>query len=170
MNWIKCGVFAVLTLGISACGFFSHYDFRGANIPEDVETFSVSYFGNEADFVNPSLSMDFTEKMKTKFQTETRLGLSSDQGDYQFAGSITRYSITPATLNNNTGTAQNQFSISVKLEFACPKHPEKNLTREFSFFKIFDASQNFQSIESALTEEITDNLVQQIFATVALDW
>jgi len=160
----------VLIATLSSCNFFRHYDFRGANIPEDVQTFSVEYFTNEAEYINPSLSMDFTEKMKTKFQTETRLGLSANPGDYQFAGRITRYSITPATLNNNTGTAQNQFSITVRVEFASPLYPEKNFAQDFSFFKIFEANQNFQSIESALTDEITDNLVQQIFAKVALDW
>ncbi|MDA1182173.1 MAG: LPS assembly lipoprotein LptE [Bacteroidetes bacterium] len=152
------------------CGFFKHYDFKGSNIPEDIGTFTVDFFGNEASLVNPQLSMNFTEKLKTKFQTESRLGMQGFGGDYQFSGAITEYRIYPATLNADVGTSQNQFSIKVRCEFNCAKYPEKNFTREFSFFKIFDANQSFESLESQLSTEIIDQIIQQIFAAVALDW
>lgn len=150
--------------------FWKYYSFSGANIPPGVETFSVDLFANEATLVNPQLSINFTEKIKTKFQTQTKLGLVAQQGDYQISGSIIDYRIDPATLNADVGTAQNQFSIKVKVEFACPKYPEKNTAKEYSFFKIYDANQPFESVESPLSEEITDNIVQQIFAAIALDW
>jgi hypothetical protein len=165
--------FLLISLVISASGckpFWKYYDFKGANIPADINTFSVAFFGNEAQLVNPQLSMNFTEKLKSKFQTETRLGLISSNGDYQFAGSITDYSITPASLNADVGTAQNQFNIKVRVEFTCEKYPEKNFTRDYSFFKLFDASASFQSVEEGLSAEIQTQIVQQIFAAVALDW
>ncbi|MEI8101071.1 MAG: LptE family protein [Bacteroidota bacterium] len=165
--------FVLLFLAVATSGckpFWKYYDFKGANIPADINTFSVTFFSNEAQLVNPQLSMNFTEKLKSKFQTETRLGMVSSNGDYQFAGSITDYSITPASLNADIGTAQNQFNIKVRVEFTCEKYPEKNFSRDYSFFKLFDASSSFQSVEEGLSAEIQTQIVQQIFAAVALDW
>lgn len=159
----------MVSISLSSC-FWKYYSFSGANFPDDIETFSVDLFTNEAALVNPQLSIDFTEKIKTKFQTQTKLGLVAQQGDYQISGSIVDYRIDPATLNADVGTAQNQFTIKVKVELACNKYPEKNKIKEYSFFKIYDANQPFESVEAPLSEEIIDNLTQQIFAAIALDW
>jgi len=165
-NWT---LLLLIGMSLSSC-FLKYYSFSGANFPDDIETFSVDLFSNEAALVNPKLSIDFTEKLKTKFQTQTKLGLVAQQGDYQISGSIVDYRIDPATLNADVGTAQNQFTIKVKVELSCIKYPEKNKVREYSFFKIYDANQPFESVETPLSEEITDNLTQQIFAAIALDW
>jgi len=157
-------------LFLSGCGFFRHYDPRGTNIPEDVQSFSVDFFNNEAQIINPQLSLNFTEKVKTKFQTETRLSLKGSDGDYKIGGSIKDYKIEPATRNANSGTAQNQLTITVKVVFECPLHNEKNFTRDFSFFRTFDANQPFSAVENSISSEISDNIVQQIFAAIALDW
>ena len=150
--------------------FWKFYDFKGAAIPADIQTFSVDFFSNEAAIVNPQLSMSFTEKLKTKFQGETRLGLTNADGDYKFGGSVVEYSVVPASLNADVGTAQNQFNIRIRVEFTCEKYPEKNFARDFSFFKIFDASATFESVEESLSTEIQNQIIQQIFAAVALDW
>jgi outer membrane lipopolysaccharide assembly protein LptE/RlpB len=158
---------AAIALLTSSCGI---YNFRGANIPDDVKTFSVGFFSNEASYVNPSLSVDLTEKLKTKFQTETTLNLKSEDGDYQMSGVIKRYEITPAALNAQTGAAQTQFSITITVDFTCPKYPEKDFSRDFTSSTTFDASTEFSSVESSLSQELTEIIVQQIFAAIALDW
>lgn len=162
--------FPLLLLMGGCTPFWKFYDFKGAAIPADIQTFSVDFFSNEAAIVNPQLSMSLTEKLKTKFQSETRLSLTNADGDYKFGGSIVEYSITPAALNADVGTAQNQFNIKVRVEFVCEKYPEKSFARDFSFFKIFDASATFESVEESLSTEIQNQIVQQIFAAVALDW
>ena len=166
MNWTKYILYITL-ITFSSCGI---YDFRGTNIPEDVQTFSVGFFNNEADLVNPSLSIDFTEKLKTKFQTETQLGLKSEEGDYQINGQIKRYSVTPAALNAQTGAAQTQFTITVHVDFICPKYSEKDFSKDFTSSQTFDAGVEFNSVEGTLSNELTDIIVQQIFAQIALDW
>lgn len=167
------GLVAALSLAImmSSCKpFWKFYDFKGANIPADIQTFSVDFFSNEAAIVNPQLGMNFTEMLKSKFQSETRLGLTNGEGDYRFSGAIVDYTVAPASLNSDVGTTQNQFNIRVRLEFVCEKYPEKNFARDFSFFKIFDASATFESVEESMSLEIQTQIVQQIFAAVALDW
>ncbi len=171
MNWINrklIGIFCVGVVFTSCIG--KYYNFRGANIPNDVTTFSVSYFNNEAQLINPSFSLDFTEKVKTKFQTETQLGLKAEEGDYKIGGIIKNYSIAPAAINVQTGAAQTQFTITVNVEFECIKYPEKNFTRDFTSSITFDAGSDFSSVEPTLSNELSDIIVQQIFSAIALDW
>jgi len=167
MNWTKHIFWIAALILIQGCGI---YDFRGANIPKDVQNFSVDFFNNEADLVNPSLSIDFTEKVKTKFQTETSLGMVAENGDYKIGGVISRYQITPAALNAQTGSAQTQFTISVHVDFICEKYPEKDFSKDFTSSQTFDSSLDFATVESGLSNELTDIIVQQIFAAIALDW
>jgi len=68
-----CLLLPLLLLMSGCTPFWKFYDFKGAAIPADIQTFSVDFFSNEAAIVNPQLSMSFTEKLKTKFQSETRL-------------------------------------------------------------------------------------------------
>lgn len=157
----------MLFLLISSC---KYYNFKGSNIPKDVKTFSVDFFKNEAQLVNPQLSLNFTEKLKTKFQSETKLELLTENGDWRFSGTIREYRISPATINNNSTTAQNQFTITVHVVFENKFDKDKNFNKDFSFFRTYNAAKDFSSVESELSEEITDNIVQQIFAATALDW
>ena len=167
MNWINRALGMLTILALSNCGI---YDFRGANIPKDVKNFSVDFFNNEADLVNPSLSIDFTEKLKTKFQTETTLGMVTENGDYKIGGVISRYQITPAALNAQTGAAQTQFTISVRVDFIYEKYPEKDFSKDFTSSQTFDSGLDFNTVEAGLSNELTDIIVQQIFAAIALDW
>jgi hypothetical protein len=171
MSWNKRIGFALILLIIGfaskSCGI---YDFKGANIPTDIKTFSIGFFTNEASLVNPKLAMNLTEKLKTKFQTETRLGLIAENGDYKFEGTIVNYILEPAAISPTTGASQTQFTMGVRIEFNCQKYPEKNFTKTFTSSKIFDATAEFTSIEDDLTEELGTIITQQIFAAVALDW
>ena len=50
----------------SSCGFYS---FTGASISPEVKTFSVNYFPNKSNSINPALSSVFTEMLKEHFST-----------------------------------------------------------------------------------------------------
>ena len=160
-----------ISLLLSSC-CFGIYDFKGANIPPDVKNFSVEIFKNEAEVVNPQLAILMTESLKTKFQQQTSLGLVQSNGDYDFKSIITQYRVEPASLSPGQGTAQNKFTIAVNVDFKCLKHPEKHkkFPKTYSNFRNFDANVQFSSVETDLAKEIADNIIQQIFADVALDW
>jgi hypothetical protein len=142
----------------------------GVNIPPDVKSFSVSYFENKAPLINPTLSQKFTETLKDKFLKNTNLTLIPSNGDYKIAGEITDYNIQPVASNANTGAQKNRFNMSVKIQFECPKHPELNFNNTFSHFQEFDASQSFQTVETALSEQVTEQIVQKIYNEIALKW
>jgi hypothetical protein len=145
------------------------YTFQGASIPPDVSTYSVGFIENKAAQVNPKLGQTITEKLKDKMNN-TRLNFIRENGDFNFNGTITGYTITPVTVQENATSTQNRLTIILSMKFDCAKHPDKNFEQNFSSFQDFDASKNFTSLESNLVAGITDQLIQEVFNKAAVNW
>ncbi len=162
----------VLTLCLlSGCGCkLPKYDLKGINIPPDVKTISIQYFKNEASYVNPTLSQRLTEQMKDKVLRETKLTVIASEGDYRLSGSIVDYKTEPVATSTNTGSVKNRFSMTVKVVFECPLHKDMNFTENITKFQEFDASQNFQSLETQLSDEVNKQVIQEIFNKIFLKW
>lgn len=150
-----------------SCGIYS---FSGSSIPPEVETFSVDFFQNKAAIVAPVLSQTMTEKLKSKFISETNLSIQEEEGDFEFSGVITGYTVSPVAAQNSEDANLNRLTITVTAKLVCDKKPELSFEQSFQNFQDFDARTNFSSIESSLIDEISDMLIQQIFNKAAINW
>ena len=66
LRYIYLYIFMIFFTQISGCGVYS---FSGTSIPESVKTFCVYYIKNNAPLVQPNLSNNLTEELKTKWRT-----------------------------------------------------------------------------------------------------
>lgn len=146
------------------------YSLSGINIPADVQNISIQYFNNQASYINPSLSQKFSEQLKDKFIRETSLAIVPSEGDYKISGSILEYKTESVASSSNTGSLKNRFTMTVKVVFECPKHKDMNFTENISKFQEFEASETFQSIEGRLSEDVSTQIIQEIFNKIALKW
>lgn len=160
------GCVLLLLTGCKSC----KYSLSGINIPADVKNISIAYFDNKAQLVNPSISQKFTEQLKDKFLRETTLAIIANEGDFQLSGFITDYKIEPVATTTATGSAKNRFSMTVKAKFVCPKHKDMDFEENFTKFQEFEATENFQAIENRLAEEVSTQIIQEIFTKIALKW
>jgi hypothetical protein len=163
----------VLYISILLCAviFQGCYTFSGASLSPDLKTVYISYFQNRASIVQPTLSQAFTEKLKDKLVSQTKLTLSNDQSaDLTFEGYISDYSTQPITIQGNETAAQNRLSITVFVKFVNTK--DNKLSYESSFTRHFDydSKLNLSSIESEAVTEITRQLVDDIFNRAASNW
>ncbi len=156
---------AALTGG---CGV--RYSFTGASISPDVKTVSVAYLENHAPLVNPSLSQVATEKLKDIFLVQTNLEVVSRDGDLQFEGSITDYHVQPLAIQADEQAAQNRLTITLAVVFTNTKDPEKDYESRFTRFGDFDSNQDLAEVEEDLVEQITTELVQDIFNKAVVNW
>lgn len=163
----RISLLLLVLITFSRCGF---YKMNGVTIPPDVETVSVAYFDNRAGIVNPLLSQQFSEKLKTKFISETNLDLVSGAGDFSFSGSITEYTVEPVAIQNNTSSSLNRLKITILAKMECSKHPKLNFEQSFTQFQDFDANKSFSSLETRLVDDITNMIVQEIFNRAAINW
>ncbi|MCB0401411.1 MAG: LptE family protein [Flavobacteriales bacterium] len=147
-----------------------NYSFTGASIPEDVKTVSVKTFQSYAPLANANLTQSFTEALKDIFITQTNLNLVTRDGDLQFDGAITGYSISSVAIQGNDQAALNRLSITVKVKFTNTKDSQQDFETSFTRFADYESSQNIASIEDELIKDINGQLTQDIFNKAVSNW
>jgi hypothetical protein len=146
------------------------YKFNQSSIPADVKTFSVQYFENRAPLIQPTLSQTFTESLKNKFLSRTRLDLVSSSGDFSFEGEITGYSTAPMAIQGNETAGMNRLTINVHVKFSNQKDQKQDFDQSFSSYQDYDSSQNLADVEDGLITSIVDKLTDDIFNRSAANW
>jgi len=152
---------------LSACGIYS---FSGTSIQPDVQTVTIDFFEYKALRVNPSLSNDFTEALRSQFRRMTRLEQVELDGDIEIAGEVTRYDVSTSSVTANEQAAQNRLTVGIKVTFTNRKYPEEDFTKDFSQYADFEATQTLDAVESTLCAEIVEKLVDDIFNATVANW
>lgn len=157
---------AVLTL--SACGIYS---FSGTSIQNDVNTINIEYFEYKAQKVNPSLSNDLTEALRTRFRRMTRLEQVEQDGDLEIVGEVTGYSVSATAITAGEFAAQNRLTVTVSVSFTNRKYPEDDFdNKTFSAYADYDSNNSLDAVESSLCAEIIDKLIEDIFNATVAQW
>ena len=157
---------AALTL--SACGIYS---FSGTSIQNDVNTVTIAYFEYKAQKVNPSLSNDLTEALRTRFRRMTRLEQVEQDGDLEIVGEVTGYNVSASAITAGEYAAQNRLSVTVSVSFTNRKYPEDDFeNKSFSAYADFDSTLSLDAVESSLCAEIIDKLIEDIFNATVAQW
>lgn len=163
-----CLLFGVYCLLLtSSCGVYS---FTGASIAPDVKTFSVDYIKNRASLINPTLSQVITQKLKDKFISQTNLSPLKADGDLRFEGYISDYNTQPIAIQSNDLAAQNRLTITVSIKFTNTKDEKQNFETTFTRFADYSAKQDLSSVESGLIENISSQLIDDIFNKAVVNW
>ncbi|MGL4363838.1 MAG: LptE family protein [Bacteroidales bacterium] len=174
MIWSKTIIYKlVLAQGIilalsASCTF--KYSFSGASISPDAKTFSVQHFSNLAPLVNPTLSPNFTEALKMKFLTGTRLHQVDYDGDFAFEGQITGYGVVPQAITAGEIAAQNRLTISVRVKFVNKIDAAQSFDKSFSQFEDYDSQRSLAEVEPELVDIVVEKLMEDIFNAAATNW
>ncbi|MHC1708709.1 MAG: LptE family protein [Bacteroidales bacterium] len=163
----KTILFILVLAGLSACGVYS---FTGASIPPGAKTISIQYFPNNAQIINPTLSQSFTDVLKDKFVTNTNLAMVPRNGDLQFEGEITAYTVSPQAIQGNDQAALNRLTITVNVRFTNKYAENQNFESTFSRFVDFPSSSSLSSVQESLIEEINKALAEDIFNKSVANW
>jgi len=156
-------------LGIMAvsCGIYS---FTGTSIQPDVKTITIPYVEYKALRVNPSLSNEMTEALQEKFRKLTSLEQVDVDGDLELICEITGYDVKATAITADEQAAQNRLTVTAKVDFSNKKYPEDDVSKSFSAYEDFDATQSLDAVESTLCETIVEKLVEDIFNATVAQW
>lgn len=160
-------LFPLLFMAAAGCGVYS---FSGASISPDVKTFSVQFFPNRAQLVQPLLSQAFTEKLKEKFISQTNLRQLDRDGDLQFEGYITDYKASPVAIQGTQTAALNRLTISVLVKFTNKLDSKQDFETNFSRYADYDSRKSLQEVEVGLIDEINRQLVDDVFNKSVSNW
>lgn len=148
-----------------------NYSFSGASISPDVKTVSIQYFRNNASLAPPTLSQSFTESLKDIFIAQTSLTVIPRDGDLSFEGEIVNYVTMPVAIQAGSDQAAlNRLTITVAVRFNNAKDEKQKFETTFSRYADYPSSQNLNSVQNQLIEDINKQLVQDIFNKAVINW
>ncbi|WP_438962748.1 LPS assembly lipoprotein LptE [Nonlabens sp.] len=156
-------------MALTSCGF--GYSLSGVSIPENIKTYQVDFFQNQAAFVEPGIERTFTLQLQDLILNQSSLDLVNKKGDYIYQGEITRFYIAPMTATSSNTASQNRVTIEVNLRFTNTKDDEASFEKKYSFFHDYDANTQLQgaALDTAL-EIIFDQITQDIFTDTLAQW
>lgn len=147
------------------------YKFNGASINyEETPDIDIRDFQNQALLVYPPLAQRFNESVKDLFTRRTKLKFTTVNPSMEIEGEITRYDLTPQAVQENNLAAQTRLTMAVKFRFRNNKRPEQDKEETISAYRDFDSSKNLNDVEEQLTDELTKDIVDQIFNATMSNW
>jgi hypothetical protein len=151
------------------------YTLKSTSIPEELKTINVGFFENNATLVVPTLSQQFTEALKDRIRSTTRLSIVAGEGQARMTGAITDYHIAPVSIqatNNNAPpiAGASVLSITVQVKFVCDECKDKKINFDQSFTKTMNYAGDINSQEQALIVAINKQLIDDIFNKAFNNW
>ena len=144
---------------------------NGASIPPELKTINVGYFENNAPLVVGTLSQSFTEALKSRIRSTTRLSIVQGEADASLTGNITGYSIEPVSVqatNNNVApiAGANRLTITVNVVYTNKANKKFNFTQSFPAFADFtgDIATQEQGLIATITKQLTEDIFNRAFA------
>jgi hypothetical protein len=160
-------IIILVIIYFSSCGIYS---FSGASIPNESKTVSVAYFKKIATNSPSVLNQIITEGLKDLFLSQTSLELVEIDGDLSFSGEITKYQINPMAIQANETAAKSRLTISIKVGYKNSFDEKKNFDNTFSRYRDFSSYENLADIETILIEDITKELIEDVFNKAFVNW
>lgn len=166
IRWAISGIISlVLAVGLSGC-----YSFTGVSLDPGIQTYYVAPFRDNADNAPAAISTDFTEALKEKIRTQSRLTYTETDPDIEFQGAIVDYRITSEAPQPGERTSLNRLTIVTAVEYINHRSEEEGWKNNFSFFFDFDSTTDFTSVEDEATRTISAQIMEDVFNKAFTDW
>lgn len=168
---MKKSILISLLLMLLLAGCHVKYSLNGASIDyTKIKTVSITDFQNLAPTVYPPLAQRFTEDLKDRFQRQTRLRDIPTNGDLSIEGEIVGYDLSAEAVQENAFAAKTRLTLRINVRFTNKVNEEENFEREFTSFGTFDSSQMFVDVQDQLCQELTKDIINQIFNATVENW
>jgi hypothetical protein len=142
---------------------------RDVSIPANVKTVKINFIENRARYVNPQLSPKLTDKLRQKIISQTRLVQTNSESDYEISGTITDYSVNTSGISQQQ-TASNNLNVTVHLVFVNRLDEKMNFEADITRNFPFSATLSLTQAEIQLTEQMVNNLADEIFNRIFSNW
>ena len=147
------------------------YKFNGANINyQTTHSISIADFPNNAAMVNPTLSTNLSEAIRTLYQRQTRLQILRRGGDLELAGEIVGYDISQGAIGADSYATESKLTIRVNVHFTNNIYPEESFDKTYSAFQTFDASRLLSDVQDELCALIITEISENIYNDTVAKW
>lgn len=146
----------------------------GSSIPPTMKNIYVGIFENNAPLVVANLSQAFTEALKSRVRSTTRLVITQNpDADGSMTGAITSYTLAPVSVqatNNNTAPLASATRLSITVNVKYTNKADKKQNFEQSFTRYADFTGELATQEQTLIQRINQQLTEDIFNRAFANW
>jgi hypothetical protein len=137
-----------------------------------LKTFSIDQFEAKASNAPPTSGQTFSEQLKDKVMSNTRLSYQDNRGDVHFSGYVSGYQIGSLAPQANQTVAFQRLTIRIAIDFKNTqvKDGSKDWNQTFSRFADFTADQDLSSVETQLIQDIYDQVLDDVFNKAFSGW
>ncbi|MBK5721524.1 hypothetical protein JGH11_11635 [Dysgonomonas sp. Marseille-P4677] len=147
------------------------YKFNGASINyAETPDIEIRDFQNQALLVYPPLAQVFNERMKDVFTRNTKLKFTSVNPSLEIEGEIVRYDIAPLSVREDNLASQTRLTMGVKMRFRNNKNPAEDKEETITAYRDFDSNLMLTDVQESLVDELTKDIVDQIFNATMSNW
>jgi hypothetical protein len=147
------------------------YKLNGASIDyAHIKTLSILDFPNQSAYVYPPFAQSFTEGLKEKFITQTKLKMRPREGDLQLEGEITGWELTPMAQRADGYASETKLTVTVNVRFTNTVNEKENFEQKFSAFRQFSTTSMLEDVQDQLLSEITKEISEAIFNKTVANW
>ena len=165
----KAATFLFAVLILFSCRI--SYQFNGASIDYNViKTINIKDFQNQAMSVYPMLTQVFNETLKDHYTKNTKLRFTPDNPDLELEGEIVRYELTPQAVKDDAFASQTRLTIAVRMRYYNNKNSNENKEETISAYRDFPSDRLLDEVRDQLIEEISVDVVDQIFNMTLSNW
>jgi outer membrane lipopolysaccharide assembly protein LptE/RlpB len=147
------------------------YKLTGASIDYSViKTISIQDFPNQATLIYAPFSQMFTEGLKDKFITQTKLKMRPKDGHLQLEGEIVGYELTPMAQAADGYASETRLTVTINVRFTNTVNEKENFEQKFTAYRNFPATKMLDEVQDDLLKEMTKEISEQIFNKTVANW
>ncbi len=163
----------LLFLLIQLSVFSGCYTLKGISIDPRVNTFSIKTFENVASNAPPTVAIDFSERLKDKMRSETRLQLKSSETDVEFSGKVIDFRVVPVAPKPGELVESNQLVVVIQVSAENMRDEKIEWPKEksFSHFAEFSNTADLLTVQDRLLQDVIyPQLLEDIFNYFFNNW
>ncbi len=147
------------------------YRFNGASINYDkVKTISISNFENRALYQYGPLAPLFNNKLQDAYAQQTKLRFVRQGGDLELSGEITGYDVYNKSVAADGLSAQVELRLTINVRFVNNTNHAEDFEQKFTASQTYDSTLQLTSVQDGLLEDMTKDIVDQIFNATVANW
>ena len=160
----------LLAIPIIAFSCKVSYSFKGAVLSDDLKTIEIRDFLIQTAYVYAPMGQVLNERIKDVFTRNTKLQNTTVNPDVELEGEIVRFDLAPIAAQQDGFAAQTRLTMAVKIRFRNNKDSRKDKEETISAYRDFDSNQMLTDVQDQLIDELTKEIVDQIFNITMMDW
>ena len=147
------------------------YRFNGASINYDkVKTISISNFENRALYQYGPLAPLCNNKLQDAYAQQTKLRFVRQGGDLELSGEITGYDVYNKSVAADGLSAQVELRLTINVRFVNNTNHAEDFEQKFTASQTYDSTLQLTSVQDGLLEDMTKDIVDQIFNATVANW